>query len=181
MSVSSRHVEQVTSLDWGNGEAGVKTNQHWIRKVVIAVTAVMSFGLASQAGALPSVKIGTAALSNPTQVNNFYGSSSTSTFGLGQYSSEVSRISPEVTALAEALEHDPDLIYDFVRNNVRTEWMYGLKKGALGTLIERSGTSFDQAQLMVELLLASGYEASYVAGVSPCLVPPGKRGRDSRL
>lgn len=165
MSVSSRHVEQVTSLDWGNGEAGVKTNQHWIRKVVIAVTAVMSFGLASQAGALPSVKIGTAALSNPTQVNNFYGSSSTSTFGLGQYSSEVSRISPEVTALAEALEHDPDLIYDFVRNNVRTEWMYGLKKGALGTLIERSGTSFDQAQLMVELLLASGYEASYVAGV----------------
>ncbi|HYG27019.1 MAG TPA: hypothetical protein VD906_08940, partial [Caulobacteraceae bacterium] len=66
--------------------------------------------------------------------------------------------------LARALSNDPDLIYDFVRNNVSTEWAYGARKGEVGAIIDKSGTAFDQARLMVELLRQSGYTAAYKVG-----------------
>jgi RHS repeat-associated protein len=70
----------------------------------------------------------------------------------------------EITSLARALQNNVDLIYEYVRNNIEIVPMYGLQKGALGALIDRSGTSFDQAALMVELLRSSGYSANFVAG-----------------
>ncbi len=42
--------------------------------------------------------------------------------------------------------------------------MYGLQKGALGALIDKAGTPFDQVDLMVKLLRQAGYTASYVSG-----------------
>src|SRR6185503_9277139 len=63
-----------------------------------------------------------------------------------------------------ALKGNVDLIYQYVRNNIEIDWMYGLQKGALGALIDKSGTAFDQADLMVKLLRQSGYTASYVSG-----------------
>ena len=66
--------------------------------------------------------------------------------------------------LARALRHNPDLIYEHVRNNVEFVPMWGIKKGAFGTILDNQGTSFDQAALMVELLRASGYTANYVKG-----------------
>ncbi|MDR3510253.1 MAG: RHS repeat-associated core domain-containing protein [Caulobacteraceae bacterium] len=59
---------------------------------------------------------------------------------------------PEVQALARALKYDPDLIYEYVYNNIQTLPVYGSLKGPLGALIDRSGTAFDQAELMVALL-----------------------------
>src|SRR5262249_21248987 len=41
---------------------------------------------------------------------------------------------------------------------------FGLAKGARGAAIDKSGTPFDQAHLMVELLRASNIMASYVLG-----------------
>jgi YD repeat-containing protein len=69
----------------------------------------------------------------------------------------------EITALANALHNDVDLIYEFVRNNIEVVPMYGLQKGALGALIDRSGTAFDQAQLMVELLRSAEYTRNHDA------------------
>ncbi len=42
--------------------------------------------------------------------------------------------------------------------------MYGLQKGALGAEIDKSGTPFDQAELMVALLNQAGFVTSYMAG-----------------
>jgi len=70
----------------------------------------------------------------------------------------------EITATAAALENDPQKIFAFVRNNIRYEPRMGAQKGALGALIDRSGTAFDQAQLLVELLRAAGYTANYQVG-----------------
>lgn len=70
----------------------------------------------------------------------------------------------EITATAAALENDPQKIFAFVRNNIRYEPRMGAQKGAVGALIDRSGTAFDQAQLLVELLRAAGYTASYRVG-----------------
>ncbi|WP_172448615.1 transglutaminase domain-containing protein [Caulobacter mirabilis] len=70
----------------------------------------------------------------------------------------------EITATAAALENDPQKIFLFVKNHVRYEPRFGAQKGALGAMIDRSGTAFDQAQLLVELLRAAGYSASYQVG-----------------
>ncbi|WP_216361273.1 RHS repeat-associated core domain-containing protein [Caulobacter mirabilis] len=70
----------------------------------------------------------------------------------------------EITATAAALENDPQKIFLFVKNHVRYEPRFGAQKGALGAIIDRSGTAFDQAQLLVELLRAAGITASYQVG-----------------
>ncbi|HEY4941941.1 MAG TPA: hypothetical protein VII56_10990, partial [Rhizomicrobium sp.] len=110
---------------------------------------------------LPSVKIGTAALISPTAAASHYGAGTTSTTtGPGAPAS----LPPELVELTRALKNDPDLIYEYVRNNIETTWIYGVQKGALGTEIDKSGTPFDQAMLMVALLRQAGYSASYLTG-----------------
>lgn len=88
-------------------------------------------------------------------VGTFYGSPTSPT---------ASAPSERITALARALENNPDRIYQFVYNTIQFEPQFGLHKGADGVLLDGSGGSFDQSQLMVELLRASGYQARYVLG-----------------
>lgn len=77
---------------------------------------------------------------------------------------------PGVTApasipeLARALKYDVNLIYEYVYTNIEYSPTYGLKKGALGTLLDGSGNDFDQSALLVDLLRASGYTADYKHG-----------------
>jgi hypothetical protein len=70
-----------------------------------------------------------------------------------------------IADMARALKYDPDLIYEYVRNNIEFIPMFGIKKGAVGALIDGSGTSADQAELMVQLLAAS-------AAQNPAIVNP---------
>jgi hypothetical protein len=65
----------------------------------------------------------------------------------------------KIKALARSLgagRYGPDEyaqhVLEYVYFNVETEFRYGLSKGALGALLDQSGTAFDQAHLMVELL-----------------------------
>lgn len=108
--------------------------------------------------AAPSSRIGTAALISPTNLAAQCGSDDTSTVHLALGRPK------EIVELARALSNNPDHIYDFVKNNIEVSWTYGLQKGALGSLLDRHGTAFDQAHLMVELLRESGYSARYRFG-----------------
>src|SRR5579862_3357611 len=63
-----------------------------------------------------------------------------------------SAAAPEIVELARALQNDPDLIYQFVHDNIEFSPLFGLLKGPVGTLLDRRGNSFDQASLMVALL-----------------------------
>ncbi len=129
-----------------------------MNKTLIAVCfAIAGFAAPLTSQALPSVKIGTASLISPTAANSYYGSSTISTTGIPGRPMEL-------VELARALNNNVDEIYDFVRNNIDITFMYGLQKGPLGTLFDRSGTAFDQAELMVELLRQAGYTAGYQAG-----------------
>src|SRR5262249_37198340 len=56
------------------------------------------------------------------------------------------------------------LIYEWVYSNVDFFPMWGVHKGAFGTLIDRLGGSFEQSALMVALLRQSGYTANFVFG-----------------
>lgn len=118
---------------------------------------------------LPSIKIGTAALISPSSANTYYYSKpgwtdTNNSDGLSAITGITTPIPPELVELVRALKSDPDLIYQYVANNIQTVWMYGLQKGALGAELDKSGTPFDQAELLVALLWQAGYSPKYVAG-----------------
>lgn len=74
-------------------------------------------------------------------------------------------LSEEIAALAESLDWNPVSLYEWVKNNIETEWYWGCMKGAEETLRQKSGNACDQAALLVALLRASGFPARYVRGV----------------
>jgi len=69
-----------------------------------------------------------------------------------------------IEELARALKNDVDLIYAFVHDNIEFIPTFGSQKGALGTVIDGFGNSFDQADLMIELLREAGYTCAYQFG-----------------
>lgn len=71
---------------------------------------------------------------------------------------------PDLDELARALKNNVDLIYEFVGSNIDFLPTFGSQKGAWGTLVDGLGNSFDQAELMIELLRKAGYTASFVFG-----------------
>lgn len=75
-------------------------------------------------------------------------------------------VTPAIHALANRLEHDPVKIYSYVRNNIRYEPYYGIRKGADQTLVERAGSDADQAALLIALLRDSGIHARFVQGLA---------------
>lgn len=75
-------------------------------------------------------------------------------------------VTPAVHQLAEQLAHDPVKIYDYVRNSIKYEPYYGIRKGADETLVERAGSDADQAALLIALLRDSGIHARFVQGVA---------------
>jgi hypothetical protein len=74
-------------------------------------------------------------------------------------------ISEEIATLAKTLNWSPVSIYEYVKNNIDTEWYWGCMKGAEETLRQKSGNDCDQATLLTALLRASGFPSRYVRGV----------------
>ena len=65
----------------------------------------------------------------------------------------------ETAELGSALE-----IYNYVKTQITFDAYYGARKGAEGTLAQKSGNDYDQAGLLVALLRANGIPAYYVRG-----------------
>ncbi len=74
------------------------------------------------------------------------------------------KITPYVQARADALQHDPVQIYNWVRNNI--EWIpsWGAMQDADITLGSKRGNAFDISSLLIALYRASGIPARYVHG-----------------
>ena len=70
---------------------------------------------------------------------------------------------PTFAGLAEMLDNDVDKIYDFVRR-IKFLCTFGSQKGALAAVLSGHSNSFDQADLMHQILLAAGYDAKLVYG-----------------
>lgn len=73
-------------------------------------------------------------------------------------------LSKEIVELARFLQWNPVLIYEWVKNNVETEWYFGVMKGVEETLRQKSGNDADQAALLVSLMRASGFPSRFVKG-----------------
>ena len=74
-------------------------------------------------------------------------------------------ITREIAVLAESLNWNPVEMYEWVKNEIDTQWYWGCMKGAEETLRQRSGNDSDQAALLVALMRAAGFPARYVRGV----------------
>lgn len=66
-------------------------------------------------------------------------------------------------ALAAGLKCDPDLVFEYVYNNIAYEPLFGSNKGALGTLLDQRGSDLDQARLLTALLIAAGVPSSQIS------------------
>jgi hypothetical protein len=111
-------------------------------------------------------------LIDPSAAPNQYGTSVTHTVGIAARPTTA----PEIVALARSLGSEQlssgaitsaqytQRVYEWVRNNVETEFHFGLGKGGIGALIDLHGSAFDQAELMVMLLRQAGVAASYQIG-----------------
>ena len=71
---------------------------------------------------------------------------------------------PSIPELARALKYDALLIFEYVHTNIEYSPTFGVKKGALGTLLAGIGNDFDQAALLAALLRTSGYTVNYQYG-----------------
>lgn len=71
---------------------------------------------------------------------------------------------PEIKELARSLNYDLSLIYEFIYYGVEYSPTFGLKKGPLGTLLDRHGNNMDQNMLFVTLLRQSCITANYRYG-----------------
>lgn len=118
---------------------------------------------AARAQDLPSMRFERGALVSPSAAQTYYGSSTTRTSSFSGVSGFEGR-PPEIVEQARALGNDPDQIYEYVYNFIDVEFAYGLRKGALGAMIDRSGTPFDINVLFVELVRQAGYTARYRIG-----------------
>ena len=126
----------------------------------------------------PTSKLLTAPLISPAQAWQYYdavpaGFARTTTLAAP------STVAPEIQALARSLGAErvseaglaqisavtyAQNVSDYVRNNIATEFRFGLSKGARGALIDQSGTPFDQADLMAALLRQGGVSPVYKVG-----------------
>jgi len=71
----------------------------------------------------------------------------------------------EIRDLAASLDHNPVKIYEWVRNNIDFVPYWGSFKGSQGTLIERSGNSFDISSLLMALLRVSNIPCQYARAI----------------
>ncbi|PHM23776.1 transglutaminase domain-containing protein [Xenorhabdus innexi] len=73
---------------------------------------------------------------------------------------------PEIRELARALNYNLELIYEYVYYGIDYSATFGLKKGPLGTILDRRGNNMDQNMLHVTLLRQSCIKADYRYGVT---------------
>lgn len=135
-------------------------------RIVVAAATLLALAFApaafAQTPSLPTTVVGDGAAVTPTAAWDYYQAQ-----GLV---SDPRTTDPDIAKLAKALgtqdkpNGDLDRIYAFVHDDVEMVWLFGMKGGARGAMIDKAGTPFDQAQLMVELLRAAGYSASYQLG-----------------
>lgn len=139
------------------------TSRTFLRGTARAVALAAVFASPAAAETLPSMKSLAAPLISPAAGEAFYGASLTHTSsfaGVAGFEGQP----PEIVETARSLKNDPDLIHEFVRNHVRVEYAYGLRKGPLAALIDKSGTPFDQNVLFVSLVRQAGLPARYQLG-----------------
>ncbi|MCM1508445.1 MAG: VWA domain-containing protein [Ruminococcus flavefaciens] len=73
------------------------------------------------------------------------------------------KMTEEMAELADNLG-TPLAVYEYLYNNINTEFYTGSRKGAIGTYEQKGGNDVDCASLLIAMLRYLGYDAEYVTG-----------------
>lgn len=73
------------------------------------------------------------------------------------------KMTEEMAELADQLK-TPLAVYEYLYNNLNTEYYIGSRKGAIGTYEQKSGNDVDSSSLLIAMLRYLGYDADYVTG-----------------
>nr|WP_319396083.1 DUF6531 domain-containing protein [uncultured Desulfobacter sp.] len=73
-------------------------------------------------------------------------------------------VTQEMSDLVASLGNSPSRIFEWVKNNIESEFYYGSMKGSRGTFIEKSGNDVDTASLLMALFRSAGIPCRYVTG-----------------
>lgn len=127
---------------------------------IICAGAVASVTSAVALSQTPAIDFDSGLIVSPAQAESYYAGQP------GGLSTGPTRAitSSHILGLSRALQGDPDIIAQYIRENIATVPGPGIQHGAIGATLNGSGTSGDQAQLMVDLLRAAGRQARYVYG-----------------
>jgi len=150
-----------------------------LRTILAGATILLAASTAALGG-LPAVKqLAPSPISTDTAENwyNTHPGGNTHTNGLCGIDSTLCGRAIAIRELARSLSRGGALspeqftlnTFEYVYKNIDTEFRYGLSKGAFGALLDQSGTPFDQAHLMVEILKQgmADFPASYPATLAP--------------
>lgn len=74
-------------------------------------------------------------------------------------------VTAEIASIADELG-DAVSVYNYLYNNMRSEFYYGSKKGAIGTFEQGGGNDTDLSSLLIAMLRYLGYEADYVTAMA---------------
>jgi hypothetical protein len=132
-------------------------------RIHIAHTMILSFLLAAMAGPTwcnttsESTQASATYQEAITYVDEFSGL-------INKLQNTLDRSQFELDTLIEELDFDPAQIVQFVSDEIYLELYSGSLRGALGTLLARSGNSLDQSILLATLLKNAGYDAQISRG-----------------
>ena len=130
------------------------------KSALMGVVMALAFWSWALAGAPPAVNPGVEWLELPMVAPG----SRLQDRGVVSSSGYETNASPEIQALADGLEHDPVLLFAFVKNHIRFDCTWTCRRDATQTLLDRIGNSIEQSALLIALLKASGYSAEFVYG-----------------
>ena len=73
------------------------------------------------------------------------------------------KMTEEMAELADQLK-TPLAVYEYLYNNLNTEYYIGSRKGGIGTYEQKAGNDVDCSSLLIAMLRYLGYDADYVTG-----------------
>lgn len=146
---------------WSFGKSGGMI-VHGIHSLFIAgfIAAAAPFVTPAASAQLPVISFEDGVAVTPASADLFYAAQAGGLTGRAAKTG----FDPLISETSRALHGDPLLVYEFIRENIETTAHFGLQKGGLGALLDRAGTAFDQAELMVDIVRAGGGSARYVYG-----------------
>jgi YD repeat-containing protein len=171
---ASRFIEEYNFLNPFKKVAVVRINMILKFRMVIVLLFLLPFAVNAQAYDPPSVRLIQGGLISPGSAWTYYGAATTHSDSLATVfgASTTRPRSTQIQTLARALSAGGKLptsefvsnVHKYVRNNVRVEYRFGLGKGATAAIIDQSGTPFDQAQIMADILREGGVSVTYQVG-----------------
>lgn len=164
----------VRANDYTMPRAGLRRSR---TRFVVLAALIVSIGVSSTANSSPpAVSVIEAPLIDPDTANNYFETAPVSATSLrstvnipgvmsgAQYRARFRELARSLGAGRLSANDFAARVYEYIHNNIETEFRYGLGKGGFGTILDQSGTPFDQAELMVQLMSTAGFSASYEAG-----------------